>query len=156
MKHSRLLIFRISSPTRKFRCIGACVTVSQSTVSQSTISQSTVSQSTISQSTISQSTVSQSTVSFRFVSQSTVSPKKMHRRGDTKRLLLETAQNTTSRLVYAWIRRHIAHVHMYTNMTETALICFRKIWTDLTVNRFPRSRWSLQNVCNSGRENPDF
>ena len=83
----------------------------------------------------------------------------MHRRWDTKRLLLETAQNTTSRLVYAWIRRHIAHVHMYTNMTETALICFRKIWTDLTVNRFnrfPRSRWSLRYFFSNCRSNMEW
>ena len=53
---------------------------------------------------------------------------KVHRHWDTKRLLLETAQNTTSRLVYAWIRRHIAHVHMYT-CTQTWL---RPRWIDLT------------------------
>ena len=83
----------------------------------------------------------------------------MYRRWDTKRLLLETAQNTTWRLVYAWIRRHIAHVNMYTNMTETALICFRKIWTDLKVNRFnrfPRSRWSLRYFFSNCRFNMEW
>ena len=80
----------------------------------------------------------------------------MYRRWDTKRLLLETAQNTTWRLVYAELG---GILHMYTNMTETALICFRKIWTDLKVNRFnrfPRSRWSLRYFFSNCRFNMEW